>query len=77
MGRRMIARWDGNEQEWGKGYEMEILSIEWPRLNEWILMGVIVLIVYGISRFPGISGDLGKAIHEFKRKNRREGKRER
>lgn len=73
----MIARWGANERERGKGYEMEILAIEWPRLNEWILMGVIVLIVYGISRLPGISGDLGKAIHEFKRKNRREGKRER
>lgn len=47
-----------------------ILWIIWPKLNEWIVMAVVVLIIYGIAKTPKIGGELSKGIPEFKRKKK-------
>ena len=43
-----------------------ILLIGMPRMGEWILIGMVVLIFFGAKKIPEFAKGLGKGIREFK-----------
>jgi len=44
-----------------------ILAFGMPGGTEWIIIGLVVLLLFGAKRLPELARGLGKSIKEFKR----------
>lgn len=55
-----------SQQKEGKSMLNNILAFGWPGPGEWIIIGIIAILIFG-NRLPEVGKSLGKGIIEFKR----------